>query len=128
MLGLMARSDPQLNFRIPNELRSRLERAASDSGRSLTAELIHRLEQSFEQTAQVIHVAFAESVPREKQEAFARGVVELAASKGMKAKSEMLPAEKVREDMSRAMASYVVSAESGSKPKGPAPRKKGRAR
>lgn len=43
----MARTDPQLNFRIPAELRERLEAAAKENNRSLTGELIARLESSF---------------------------------------------------------------------------------
>ena len=42
----MARTDPQLNIRIPSELKDRLEEAATASGRSVTAELIHRIEVS----------------------------------------------------------------------------------
>ncbi|GKS85840.1 hypothetical protein AVMA1855_16830 [Acidovorax sp. SUPP1855] len=44
----MARTDPQLNFRIPFELRDRLDEAATENNRSLTRELIARLEQSFQ--------------------------------------------------------------------------------
>lgn len=47
----MARSDPQLNFRIPSELRDKLEAAAKENNRSLTGELIARLEQSLDPTA-----------------------------------------------------------------------------
>lgn len=43
----MARSDPQLNFRIPAELRDKLTDAAKANNRSLTGELIARLEDSF---------------------------------------------------------------------------------
>ena len=43
----MARTDPQLNFRIPVELRDRLEAAAGENKRSLTAELVDRLQASF---------------------------------------------------------------------------------
>lgn len=43
----MARDDPQVNFRMPAALKRRLEQAADASGRSLTAEIIQRLEQSF---------------------------------------------------------------------------------
>lgn len=46
----MARSDPQLNFRIPAELKERLESAAKESGRSLNSELITRLRSTFEDT------------------------------------------------------------------------------
>ena len=43
----MARSDPQLNFRIPADLREMLETAAKENNRSLTGELIARLQASF---------------------------------------------------------------------------------
>ncbi|CAN7680308.1 Arc family DNA-binding protein [Pseudorhodoferax sp. LjRoot39] len=43
----MARSEPQLNFRCPLELREQLERAAAESKRSLTSELVARLQASF---------------------------------------------------------------------------------
>ena len=42
----MARSDPQMNFRIPVELKEQLELAAKDNNRSLTAELINRPDES----------------------------------------------------------------------------------
>lgn len=44
----MARSDPQLNIRMPSALKDRLEEAAKESGRSVTQELIYRLEQSLD--------------------------------------------------------------------------------
>lgn len=43
----MARTDPQVNFRIPAELNERLKEAAAQNGRTITAELVHRLEASF---------------------------------------------------------------------------------
>lgn len=48
----MARADPQLNFRIPVELRDRLEAAARENNRSLTGELVDRLERSFLQSVE----------------------------------------------------------------------------
>ncbi|HFK2882730.1 Arc family DNA-binding protein [Stenotrophomonas maltophilia] len=44
----MARTDPQVNVRIPSLLKSQLEEAAADTGRSLTAEIVTRLEWSLE--------------------------------------------------------------------------------
>jgi predicted DNA-binding protein len=43
----MARTDPQVNFRIPAELNERLKEAAAENGRTITAELVHRLDASF---------------------------------------------------------------------------------
>lgn len=42
----MARNEPQVNLRMPAALKARLEEAAGASKRSLTAEIIARLEQS----------------------------------------------------------------------------------
>ncbi|MDC8013731.1 Arc family DNA-binding protein [Tahibacter soli] len=47
----MARDQPQINIRIPAELRDRLDKAMEKSGRSLTAEIVARLEQSLLQAS-----------------------------------------------------------------------------
>lgn len=39
----------QVNFRMPKDLKDKLEQAAQESGRSITSELVTRLEQTFEQ-------------------------------------------------------------------------------
>lgn len=43
----MSRTDPQVNFRMPAKLKQKLEQAAARNHRSITAELIARLEESF---------------------------------------------------------------------------------
>lgn len=43
----MARTDPQVNFRIPADLKEKLEDAANKNNRTITAELILRLESTF---------------------------------------------------------------------------------
>jgi predicted DNA-binding protein len=43
----MAREDPQMKLRLPAELKARVEEAAQHAGRSLNAEIVHRLERSF---------------------------------------------------------------------------------
>jgi hypothetical protein len=43
----MAREDPQLKLRLSAELKARVEEAAQHAGRSLNAEIVHRLERSF---------------------------------------------------------------------------------
>ena len=43
----MARNDPQMNLRVPMELKEKIEKAALDNGRTITAEAVYRLEQSF---------------------------------------------------------------------------------
>lgn len=43
----MSREDLQVNFRIPAELKRAIEAAAEKNKRSITAELVARLEESF---------------------------------------------------------------------------------
>ncbi|MBO6508277.1 MAG: Arc family DNA-binding protein [Roseibium sp.] len=42
----MAREDPQLKLRLPEELKNRIASAAKKSGRSMNAEIVSRLETS----------------------------------------------------------------------------------
>lgn len=44
----MARNDPQMNLRVPMELKEKIEKAAFENGRTITAEAVYRLEQSFD--------------------------------------------------------------------------------
>lgn len=44
----MARNDPQVNVRLPAELKSELDESSAAEGRSLTAEIVTRLEWSFQ--------------------------------------------------------------------------------
>lgn len=44
----MARNDPQVNFRIPADLKDKLQQSADENSRSITAELVLRLENSFD--------------------------------------------------------------------------------
>jgi len=57
----MARTDPQFNLRVPQELKQQVENAAKESGRSINAEAVFRLEQSFKSG-----IGDLESVPLEK--------------------------------------------------------------
>jgi hypothetical protein len=70
---------------MADELRQKIENASKESGRSLNAEIVQRLEESFDQPARVIQLTFSKDIPSETQEAMARGLVELASSKGVKA-------------------------------------------
>lgn len=45
----MARDDPKFIVRLPDGMRDRIAEAARANGRSMNAEIVHRLEQSFEQ-------------------------------------------------------------------------------
>jgi len=57
----MARNDPQMNLRVPMELKESIEKAALDNGRTITAEAVFRLEQSFKSG-----IGDLESVPTEE--------------------------------------------------------------
>jgi len=58
-LRRMARSDPQVNFRIPERLNERLKESAAASNRSITAELVTRLEESYDPMLEALKVALA---------------------------------------------------------------------
>ncbi len=58
----MARIDPQVNVRMPADLKGRLEDAAEASGRSLTGEIVHRLESTFPKTLDWLRQNRAEEV------------------------------------------------------------------
>lgn len=45
----MARSDPQFNLRIPQELKDQIEKSAKDDGRSVNAQAVHLLQVGLEQ-------------------------------------------------------------------------------
>jgi hypothetical protein len=47
----MSRIEPQVNFRIPSDLKARLEEVARKNKRSITAELVNRLESTFQSSA-----------------------------------------------------------------------------
>lgn len=47
----MARTDPQVNFRMPAELKEKLQQAADQNNRTLSQEVVIRLEQTFRQTS-----------------------------------------------------------------------------
>lgn len=49
----MARIDPQMKLRMQAELRDRVAQAANAAGRSLNAEIVARLEKSFEQPGEL---------------------------------------------------------------------------
>lgn len=42
----MSRADPQINIRVPIELKKEIEHAAIENSRSLNAEVVHRLQDS----------------------------------------------------------------------------------
>ena len=44
----MSREDLHFRLRIPEELKEKVRKAAEDAGRSMTAEIVRRLDQSFE--------------------------------------------------------------------------------
>lgn len=49
----MAKDYTQVNFRIPTKLKEDIEKAAQDSERSITAEIVSRLEESFKPEVKV---------------------------------------------------------------------------
>lgn len=48
----MARSDPQFNLRIPQELKDQIEKSAKDDGRSINAQAVYLLQKGLQPTDQ----------------------------------------------------------------------------
>ena len=69
----MARSDPQINLRIPADLKERIEAAAKVNKRSMNAEIAERLEASFQYDEQVVLPTSPEAL--QEAMAFALGKV-----------------------------------------------------
>lgn len=44
----MSRDDPHFRLRIPEELKAQIEKSAATNNRSMTAEIVSRLERSFD--------------------------------------------------------------------------------
>ncbi|EEG5546389.1 Arc family DNA-binding protein [Salmonella enterica] len=54
----MSREDAQMKIRLPAELKEQLEKAAHENKRSMNAEVLHRLKESFKT---VLHINFEDS-------------------------------------------------------------------
>lgn len=67
----MARTDPHFRLRIPADLKDRIEAAASKSNRSINAEILSRLEGSFE-TGDITELV--RRVDRLEESAAAKGI------------------------------------------------------
>lgn len=50
----MARTDPQINFRLPKQLKDKIEQSAKDNGRSVTQEVIAAIEQSYSKQSELM--------------------------------------------------------------------------
>lgn len=59
MVYQMAKDYSQVNFRIPTKLKEQIEESAVNNDRSITSELVARLEKSFEQDQPSNDRAFA---------------------------------------------------------------------
>lgn len=57
----MARTDPQINIRVPEQLKKDIEIASIENGRSINTEVVFRLVESFESTKDNL-----ENIPTEK--------------------------------------------------------------
>lgn len=95
----MARTDIQMNIRIPETLKVMLERAAASSGRSVTSEIVNRLESSFPEnvahillTRRLEEMQIIESQMEQKQKTLdsMRGVVDQDEIKRMQAEIDLL--------------------------------------
>src|SRR5690242_17536028 len=96
------RRGPNLTFRTPGGLRARLAEAAAASGRAMSEEVVHRLEQSFleqdivEELQRTLRIERRDSVLFGIEEAEKRGVVleqQRAKIAELEAQNEYLRAE-----------------------------------
>lgn len=60
----MTATEVQFKLRLPSELKDRLDKAAAASGRSLSAEMVKRLEDSFPTTEQMLIASRVEELDR----------------------------------------------------------------
>lgn len=86
----MARNDPQMNLRVPMELKEKIEKAALDNGRTITAEAVYRLENSFENNSYnfnkaIVSDAFFESLS---------GLVEILQEEGVESDKLLIALQK----------------------------------
>lgn len=58
----MAREDPHFRLRIPESLKQQVEQAASDNHRSITSEIVARLERSFMSRDEITKLDLAEEL------------------------------------------------------------------
>ncbi|EAB2304015.1 Arc family DNA-binding protein [Salmonella enterica] len=54
----MSREDAQMKIRLPAELKEQLEKAAQENKRSMNAEVLHRLKESFNV---LVHITYKDS-------------------------------------------------------------------
>lgn len=107
----MAREDLHFRLRIPEELKHRIEKAAAGSHRSMTAEIVARLENSFANDVVVTRAdpsqteAFTESLDRTRELLdFMSSMISMAAEgRGPLAKTfQDTPPEEIRVQVARA--------------------------
>lgn len=72
----MTREDPQLKIRLPIGLKARIEAAARSASRTLNAEVVLRLEQSFgaESNRDAIRALVNEAIDERVRQEYERGV------------------------------------------------------
>ena len=82
-------------LRLPDELKQRVAAAATEAGRSLNAEIVHRLERSFEASGEVFPEAmksFADELEERMQRAFAVEIAKVRAIQEQQALPGIAPA------------------------------------
>lgn len=111
----MARTDPQVNFRMPQELRDQIAEAAKANNRSITAEIISRLEDSFTRAVKPLDDASssAAAVTEEALEAAS----ERGAQKAMEKLFEPIAHldHSLHDEMTRSYLDYAMSVIAGRK-------------
>lgn len=77
----MSREDPQMKIRLPEALKSRIEEASTTNNRSMNAEIVARLESSFNSGATDDNVAALTKTVDESLKQFQAATAELEAAR-----------------------------------------------
>lgn len=100
----MARGEPQINLRVPETLKAALDAAVASGGRSLNAEVVYRLEQSFAVADRDTHAADALATIIER-------LGEIERQMGLLDGASVTPRKSTKRDEARARAKKAGSRE-----------------
>ena len=79
----MSREFPQMRLRMPPELRENIEAKSKTNGRSMNAEIVHRLESSFESMPDIgtiISVEEARAIAEKSRSELSNGAISIVAA------------------------------------------------
>lgn len=105
----MARNDPTIYMRIPQELKDKLDAASIENRRSLTAEVVARLEATFDET--VVTTVEARAKPGAEEKHFEFNADEVAEKVAEKLSGKLTMTQPISLDVLREK--YLLAGETG---------------